>query len=283
MIFWIGALTLSAMMMGVLNVLLRKVNKLSDPLSIAVYFNMFTALGFAVLLLFEDFSLPLEQVPFVLASAAIWFVINVLTFYAYKHTDLTLMRPIQKTNVLFVALMSVLVLGESLSPLTIAGTIIIFLGMVAVSWNRKLWDNMTWKGVGLSLAGAILIGLTAVIDKFNMVSDVSPAVYGIMLYLLPGIVFAAIAMTRKKELVKSTKTHWKDLAIVGAIGAVYFWIILNAYKVVELSIAYPVLQLSVLFTMALAYYVLKEKVDFRNRLIGAVMIVIGAILVTLGA
>ena len=118
MLFWIGAIIIAAMMSGVTNVLLRKANKESDPFSVAVYFNAFIAAAYVPLLLLEEMSLPPEQVPFVLLSAGIWFVINIITFYAFKHTEITLMKPIMKLNVLFVAALSFLVLGEQLSALT---------------------------------------------------------------------------------------------------------------------------------------------------------------------
>ncbi len=283
MMFWVGALLFAALLSGISNVLVRKASKNADPLSLAVYFNVFTVLAFLPLLLLEKAVLPVEQWPFILASAGIWFIINCVTFHAFKHTDITLMRPIMKTNVLFVALLSVVFLSEQLSTLTLLGTLIIFVGMIALSWNRKQWDKMTWKGVGLTLIGAVGVALTAVLDKFNIMSNVSPALYGMLLYLIPGIGFGIMAMGRKKELMKTTRAHWRILAVIGAVGAVYYWIVLNIYKTIELNIAYPALQVSVIFSMIIAYLWLKEKTDFRNRMIGAAAIIVGAVLVTLGA
>jgi drug/metabolite transporter (DMT)-like permease len=283
MLFWIGVLVVAAALSGVLSVLLRKANKAADPLSLAVYFNVFTALAYVPLLLLETPTIPAAQWPLVIASALVWFAINAITFYAYKQMDITLMHPIKKMSVLFVTALSVLVLGEALSTGLAAGTVLLFIGLVALSWNRERWSKAAWQGVGLTLVSTVLVSVAVLIDKINITAGVSPALYGLLLYLVPGIAFGVISLTRRKLLVKTTRSHLRELVALGAISAVYYWLNLTAYKVVALSVAYPILQLSVIFSMIIAYYWLHEKQDFRNRMIGAATIIAGAILVTLAA
>ncbi len=81
----------------------------------------------------------------------------------------------------------VLYLGETPSGRVIAGTLLIVLGIVALSFEKSHWGR-TWRFLGYPILGAVCLALTAVFRKLGLQAAPAP-VFGAAVQSWAGLVF----------------------------------------------------------------------------------------------
>lgn len=81
----------------------------------------------------------------------------------------------------------VLYLGETPSGKVIAGTLLIVLGIVALSFEKSHWGR-TWRFLGYPILGAVCLALTAVFRKLGLQAAPAP-VFGAAVQSWAGLVF----------------------------------------------------------------------------------------------
>ncbi len=218
----------------------------------------------------------------VLAAAVLWFTVNIIGFTAVKKTEVTLGKPLAASKVLLVAILSVLVLGEAMNWYRLGGILVLIAGVVVLTWQKGWLGHLKEEGVQLVLAGAAISSVIATLDKFNM-GHVSPNVYGFMMYMIPAALLGVIVSFRIPKLKQTIHNKWKAILLVTASYGVMYYFLLNAYRLADVNVVYPIYQLNMLITMGLGYSWLGEKTQFRQRVGGALLMIAGAVLVMLGA
>ena len=114
-------------------ILLRRQAQAADPLEVALFTSI--VLG-GILLLGAPWFAPLprvEQLPAIVASAALGSVSAVALAWAYRHAEAQVLAPVEYTAFVWSALFGWLVFAERVSPWTVAGALLIIAGcLVAV-------------------------------------------------------------------------------------------------------------------------------------------------------
>ena len=132
----------------------------------------------------------------------------------------------------------------------------------------------------LTLITALLSALVAIIDKKATVYF-SAGMYGAIVYLIPALFLGIYVLTRKRKDAASimrTKSRW--LSIVVACGFVFYFFQLLAFKAADVSIVYPVLRMSTLFTVLGGIIFLGERESVIRKLTATLIIIAGVILVS---
>ena len=221
--------------------------------------------------------------------------------YAYASGELSVVYPIARgLGLAIIPVLGVTVLGESMTPLAVAGALSILSGIIAVMLsdagplNLRAAVTSVYKprnanvaairksilarpAIPLALATGVTIGIYSVVDKQG-VQHVQPALYMFWLQL-GGAAGMMLLMSRhesRENFVDEARRHWKAHIIGGLLQFAAYTLVLTALQTSPVSYVGPFRELAVLFGIVLGALVLKERVT-PVRATGAILIAAGAI------
>jgi drug/metabolite transporter (DMT)-like permease len=282
---WLYAVLLATLIGGLGKVVHRKVAKAEDVPSYSFLFTLVAGLSFVPLLFLEETVLPtgLGWIT-VLAAAFLWFIINITGFNAAKYTEVSLKAPLNNLKVLFLFVLAIVFLQEAVTVQKVAGTLLVFLGSVVLTWEKGSFRQLKEKGVQLTVLTAFLTAIVTMLDKYNITIGISRNFYGLAMYLVPCFLHGLRVTNRKHQMQRIIRNQGKTILFIGVIyGVIYYYLYLFAYsfKEAEISIIFPITQLGMLVALALGYVWLGEKTDLKKRIAASAVMIAGAILVTI--
>ncbi|WP_338724475.1 EamA family transporter [Pseudomonas tolaasii] len=218
--------------------------------------------------------------PFIGASVVFQVLYFVLVASTYRIADMSQTYPIMRgTAPLLVAMVSVLLLSETLSAFAWLGIAVISLGIlsmaVAPSVGRK-------NGLMLALINACVIAGYTLIDGLGVRKSGAPVAYTLWIFLLTGLPLAAWALaTRRREFCRYLEHHWRA-GIIGGFGTIAsYGLALWAMTSAPIATVSALRETSILFGVVISAFVLKEHLT-RVRIVAACIIAAGAMLLRLG-
>lgn len=201
----------------------------------------------------------------------------VLTF-TYKNGDISTLYPILRgTGIGGAVLLSLVILRESLSPVSGLGVLVVISGIAILSYRRNRKATSA-KGVFLAfLCGGLIMSYT-IFDKV-LVTDIHPMVVLAASQIISVLMFLPyVMMKRRQELKLTLKTLMKPVLFISIIATCSYFIILYVMQIAPVSRIVAVREASVVFGALTGYIILKE--DFsKTRLVGVVLVMLGIILV----
>ena len=228
--------------------------------------------------------------------AGIWFVVaSSLVHICYflslgrslARADLSLAYPIARGfGPGLVPVLAVFVLGESLTIPGWIGIGVIVLGIYTMAWWGQVRSIVagelaaTRAGIAYALITGLCIALYTLVDKQG-VAYVSPFLYlylttcGVAIGMLPYVLRAHGGSAIVQEWRTGT---WTISAAAGLLFLAY-GLVLTAMRFADASYVAPAREVGLLFAVVLGAIVLKERITV-GRLVGAVMIVAGLVLIT---
>jgi len=220
---------------------------------------------------------PREAWPWIISSAIVHIGYYATLSQAYRHGDLGLTYPLMRgTAPLLVALLSVVVLGETLPSMAWAGIIGICVGVLILGLSPQALASR--RAVGFALANAAIIATYTLIDGLGVRVSGDALKYTLALFALNGWVFSGIIFARRGGAV--TLTYIRRRGAIAALGAIAsfgsyalaLWAMMHA----PVAVVAALRETSVLFAALLGAWVLREHITLR-RAIGTVIILSGAI------
>ena len=187
-----------------------------------------------------------------------------------------------------IILLSVVFLGERLTPLQSSGALLIIGAVLAVGWVRNRTSAVhvphRVSGILYGLAGTTTQGISIVMVK--PVLEENPVVWATWWRLLGGLAVGALIMLASREQRATlpslaNRKAWPVMiagALMGTYVSLLFWI--GGMKYAPASIAAALNQTATLWTFLLAVIVLREPTT-KRRLVGLALGAAGVLLVTL--
>lgn len=215
---------------------------------------------------------------FVVAGASI------LIAKAFKASDASIVTPMFAISPILVLFTSFFMLGETPNPSGIIGVLIIAVGAYSLKAQeanhllepfKRLWEE---KGVQIILAVILLYSVTANIDKIA-VNMSSPIMWPLTTYTISSIIMLPIMMKKSSNWIKEVKTDLKPLLLLGGLSGASIILQMTAIKLTLVSYVVSIKRLSIPITVILSYIILNEKEDFKHRITGAAIMMIGALLI----
>jgi len=184
--------------------------------------------------------------------------------------------------------MSVMILGETLTPLQITGAVLVISAVLtAIEKKGGNKSGISRRDLLLGIMfGVLAVSSTAVsIVMIKPLLNDSPVLWVTMIRLVGGILFLAVylALVRKRREIMASllvSRGWKYTlagSFFGTYLAMSVWI--AGMKFTQVSTAAVLNQTSNLFVFIFAAFILKEEIT-RRKVVGIVMAVAGAILVS---
>lgn len=88
-------------------------------------------------------------------------------------------------------------------------------------------------------------------------------------------------MKKSGDWQSKIRTDWKSLGILGVLGGVSIILQMTAFKLTMVSYVIAIKRLSIPITIIFSFFMLNERDSFRERIAGSVLMIIGALLISL--
>jgi drug/metabolite transporter (DMT)-like permease len=228
---------------------------------------------------------------FVAASGVIHVLYYTVLLRGYRKSDLTVVYPLARgSGPLMSSMFAILVLGEHISALGVAGIVAVVAGVFMVAGGPTLFRTLddaerharVRKGLVYGLLTGVCIASYTVVDGYAVkVLLLSP----ILVDYMGNFVRVAVLMPAVARDIPTARVlwqqQWKFALLVGIISPVSYVLVLYAMQSAPMSHVAPAREVSMLFAALLGGQLLGEG-DRLARLAGAVCIATGVVALALG-
>ena len=272
------AVLAAAVMHAGWNVLVKM--KLDRFLSLCLIQTLMGFMGLAMLMVFPWPSLA--SLPYALASGVLHLGYNLFLARSYRTGDLSQVYPIARGAAPLLTLaVTWTFMHEELTPLGGAGVAILVLGIWAVSLLGRRGLRLDGLTLFFAIGTSVFIAAYTIVDGMGGRVSGQPSSYAGMVFAFDALFLAVAALgMRGPGIVREVAPYWKT-GVVGALLSVgAYWIAIWAMTKAPIASVAALRETSILVVMLLSMRVLKETVTLP-RLAGAVLIVIGAVMIRL--
>jgi drug/metabolite transporter (DMT)-like permease len=208
---------------------------------------------------------------------------------AYRHGDLSIVYPVQRgATLLFLPILGLLVFGERVNALGVAGLASILAGVLALNMPELSWSAARQLGRHLrhlAVLWAVVVALNNAVftlwDKFA-VRTLHPFAYMYAYTGLTAACYAAFVWGRhpRPVIAAEWKTKWWPITQVGVLNTLSYLLILFALRSGVSSYIIGFRQLSIAIGVFFGWKFLNESMSAGRRL-GSALIVVGCVLVAI--
>ena len=211
-----------------------------------------------------------------LATGASW----LCYFKALQIGDVNKVTPIDKSSTVLTMLLAFVLLGEKITALKAGAMILIGVGTYLMVYKKKEAATVTPKSnlwLLYAFGAAIFASLTAILGKVGIEgveSNLGTAIRTIVVLILAWMI---VFVTKKHTTIKEIdQKSWLFLVLSGFATGGSWLCYYRALQSGPASVVVPIDKLSILFTIAFSYFILKEKLTVKTTG-GLVLIVAGTL------
>lgn len=251
-----------------------------DSISYAIYLQLLVALILLPIAILNGFKIPpLNSIWInIVLMIFLYSFVNIFSYSALKKIQVSEFIVIMATAPIWNALASIPLLHESTGIVKISGIILTFVGIAFVFYKRgKMNFNI---GHFLAFLSALLFALAFTNDAI-LLHSFNSSTYSSINFALPAL-FVALIYPKKtlklKSLIdKKSRLNFFLSALFYGLAALA---VNTGYKLGgEISQISSILQLNIILTIIFGILFLKERENMPRKIIGGMIVVLGAILV----
>lgn len=266
-------------LLGYERIVVKKLGHEAESLSSAFLFFFLATLFLLPFTFFANFPTSFDFLKFVMVSGFVYSFAFWLYAKSLAEGEASLVSPLYNFNVFFLLLLTVIFLGESFTPLKIAGLALLIYGASFLNRQQNIMASLkalfTNRACLYMIAASCLIAVGRTIDGF-VVQEVDPIIYATAIYAAISFFLFLYQLPREKlqHTMELFKKRTKTALLAGAVNAYSYLLLLFAFTGLEVSVAEPASILGVVITVVLAGRIFKENI--KERIIGVAIMVLGA-------
>jgi len=259
------------------------------------YALVVVSLGVAspIFLLITFFTTGFADAPFEgLAYAAVGGVVGSVVGRSLYFLGITYLGPgkslsITATAPLYAAVFAWLFLDETITPLVVAGTVSVVLGIAVLSRDVRAQTERAGHSIFVALyplVGAIFAAVAVILRKLALETGIAPVEAATVNMVAGFVVAVAVVVTPwRSKIVDVDRTALGYFVAASTIMAVGFLFYFYGLRVTNASVFFPLVQTQPLFAVVLSGVFLRRlEVVTRWTLLGSCVIVGGVALVVIG-
>lgn len=212
------------------------------------------------------------------------FPIRQLTYIGIDKIGAALSGPLRATVPLWSAMLAVLFLGERITLEIIAGTLLVFVGIIFISWRAdRAIKNFKPRFLLFPLFAAILGGVVYPIRRQALKLSNEPVFFAALVGVVAlATVFTYLALPTTKDKIIWNRQSAPYFIVSGAFEALGLLLVLFALSAGPVIIVAPISSTLPLWVLIGSKLLLRdvEKITLRI-VIGAILIVIGTVAISL--
>jgi len=185
----------------------------------------------------------------------------------------------------FTLILAFFFLKETITPQKVFGITLVFFGITILvlpfkarsKQKNNLQNNPTniTKGVLLTSVTAFFLSITYIVDKYAT-KFFNPEVYAFLVYFVPTLFLMPFALMNKKDI-SSLLKHKRKVISSSFLGALYYYLLLNAFRLLDASIVIPTLELSSVISVIGGIIFLRERTRILQKLLATLLVIIGVL------
>jgi drug/metabolite transporter (DMT)-like permease len=238
----------------------------------------------------EPWPVPTPTVLLLVLGGAICFVLyHLFNGRAYQTGDLSLAYPLSQTSMLYVPIWGMLLFGERLSLLGIAGILLVLFGTYSIQMQRLSLNELTRPlrslgnpSVRAALMAGFIYSIGSVLDKQGVM--LYPPLYFTHLLVIAMFVIMTLNLMRpscRGRIMAEWRQSRRLILLVGPVMLGSFVAFRYGLQMAPVSYAVPVRQASLLIAVALGVLFLGEACG-RIRFMASSLILVGVFMVRFG-
>ena len=211
-----------------------------------------------------------------LATGASW----LCYFKALQIGDVNKVTPIDKSSTVLTMILAFILLREPITMLKVAAMILIGGGTYLMVYQKQEVANDNSKGslwLLYAFGAAVFASLTAILGKVGIEgidSNLGTAIRTVVVLIMAWVIVFA---TKKHTTIKNIdRRSWLFLVLSGFATGGSWLCYYRALQDGPASVVVPIDKLSIVFTIAFSYFILKEKLSSKAA-VGLVLIVAGTL------
>ncbi len=207
-------------------------------------------------------SLPVEVLPWLLASILLHVGYKFFLIKAYELGDLSQIYPLARgTAPLIVSIISAIFLGELLTQTKTIGIIAIGLGIITMAFLRgKNTIPLSRRALFFAMSTAVFTAAYTLVDGIGARFSLNASSYTLWLFAGDSLCMLVLAiMFRGTASISKTFPEWKSGFVAGTLSLGSYWIAIWAMTKAPIALVSGLRESSVLFAMLIAVFFLKEK------------------------
>ena len=265
----------------------RSLNKINEY-TVAFSLRLFAV--FFLLPIFFFVEIPIINNPFwisLIVSGTLNAIAIVLYMKAIKSSDLSITIPFITFTPLFLLLTSPLILSEFPSTIGVFGVLLIVAGAYFMKIKEKKKGFLSpfkhilkEKGPRLMLVVAFIYSISSNFDKIGVVNS-SPLFWAISMNLFNVLILFPVVYFKSSSGFKEFEKHWKSVVPIGLFMAAMIFFQMNAIEIGQVTYVISIKRTSAIMSVIFGVLIFKDK-GIKERLLGAVLMVLGVVLITLG-
>ncbi len=282
---WTILLIISILSSSILTVLQRRTLKeeKSNPVSYAIFFQLLVGiiLGIAAIATKARFPDNMAQLwPNILLMVALYSFANIYWFKSLKTVEASNAAIFLPTKIFWMVLGGAIFLHENITVSSVIGTFLIFGAILITAFSKKEKIEFN-KGAITLLVASFFYGFAFVNDGYLLKNNFNTFLYSSMAFLLPALSISIFQIRAVKNIKyflatkRLAKVSVAAMLISLGIVCIYF-----AYqKGGNISRIGPLSQISIIITVLLGIIFLNEKDKIWQKIIGAIISIVGVILI----
>jgi len=285
---WLPFAVVAAFLTSFLPIINKRLLQDADVAVVAWGFNALSLplLGVAAFSLLPATAVDAVFWAGIAASAALNLLATLVSTQALKAGDASLVTPFLTFNPAFTALIAVFTLGEVPSATGLTGIGLILAGSYAMQltearivWWAPLRAMVAEPAIALSIGASLVWGLTPIPEKIAIqhTDPANPPLVALGSTALMALGLTMPLLGRVPTVWSQLRQGWRGFCTAGLIAGVAPVFGFSAIGLGLVGYVSAIFKLSAVFTVLWAALVLKET-GLRDRLLGAALMVAGAIL-----
>lgn len=206
---------------------------------------------------------------------------------ALKLAEISLVTALWKISLLILLGMAWVTIGEHPSALGIVGVLLSAAGVYLLNIGRARlspWAPLavlvTDRGQRYTLLAAVLYAPSVITIKQAILASNAPmGTFGG--YLVASVMMTALAVRTSARHFRAVPRHWKEFVALGLFAALTTILQGKAYTMTLSSYVEAVKQVEILFAMAIGIFVFGEAQRVRESAVGAIVMLVGMVLLAL--
>lgn len=276
---WIILTVLYAIINGVFQCAKKKSIEKNSIFEVLAVFSLLAFL-IAALMTKESIVIGIKPLIIILFKSFIIVIAWLLALKALETTSISVYGLVNLSRIVFSVVLSIILLGEKLTILTLLGLVIIIFGLALVNKfaNNNEEKEANFKSILMLLASCLLNAFSAIIDKY-ITKDITGTQLQFWFLLFLTIIYWIILLIKQKRLnfKAMNKNYWIVIAAVCLAVEDKFLFIANEIETSKVSIMTGIKQLSTIEIIILGKILFKEK-NTLKKLACSMLIIFGIIL-----
>lgn len=225
---------------------------------------------------------PWEAWRFLLIGAGLHFAFQMAMISAFERGDMNLVYPVMRGGAPALAgIAAFFFLGETLSPVQIAGLSLATAMIIGFAWPEK-GQAPKAAAIAFALCAASMTALYSVNDASGVRASHSPLVYVAWFFVVSSVpVTIASLIRRGRRWAGIAKGELRMAGVAALFGAASYGLALYAFSLADVAPMTAMRETSVVFGAILAALVLKEPFGLKRTVL-AILLAAGLVLLQIG-